>query len=126
MAPSGPCIPGQRRAFITTQGDIFPCERVNENSDIFKIGNIETGFDVEKAKVLLNIGKLTEDDCKNCWVLRHCSLCAGYCDNQGELSGELKRSYCRRVQMNVEHNMKLYVLLHEMEQRYEKNITVRS
>lgn len=118
ISPSGPCIPGQRRAFVNAEGEIFPCERVSETSEIFKIGDIDNGFNLEAAKKLLNIGQLTEEDCKKCWALRQCYLCAKHCDNAGEFSASAKRRHCKDVYNNVEQNFRLYVLAHEMIQRY--------
>jgi len=74
---NGPCMPGVKRLFVRTDGALFPCERVNETLDFFKIGTIEDGIDIDKVLGLLNIGKLTSDECKSCWALRQCSLCAG-------------------------------------------------
>ena len=61
--PGGPCIPGARRPMIDVDGNIFPCERVSEESEIMKIGNIYSGYDLEKARVVLNPGKVTADKC---------------------------------------------------------------
>ena len=51
FAPSGPCIPGKRRLFVDVNGSFFPCERVNEQSDLMKIGSISEGFDADKTYV---------------------------------------------------------------------------
>jgi uncharacterized protein len=72
----GPCIPGVKRLFVRTDGALFPCERVSEALDFFIIGTLEGGFDLDKIKKILNIGKLTENECKNCWALAQCMLCA--------------------------------------------------
>jgi len=48
--PGGPCIPGVMRPFVTNDGTIFPCERVNEESDVMKIGHIDAGFDIDKIE----------------------------------------------------------------------------
>ena len=66
----GPCIPGQLRLFINTIGDFFPCERVSEISQCMKIGHVDYGFDFDKVKMLLNIGKLSEQACKKCFAIR--------------------------------------------------------
>lgn len=34
------------------------------------IGNLQDGFDIEKIKSLLNVGALTAEQCKNCWLDR--------------------------------------------------------
>lgn len=68
-APGGPCIPGARRLFVSTDGTMYPCERVSEVSEPMKIGNVFDGFDVDKAKALLNVASITADKCKNCYAV---------------------------------------------------------
>jgi uncharacterized protein len=109
----GPCIPGAQRLFMDVNGNFFPCERVSESSSQMKIGDIENGFDLPKVKALLNVGKLTEKDCKNCWALTHCSLCAVFADGSEGLSSELKRKSCRNVQLTLEEMFKDYCALRE-------------
>lgn len=114
MAPGGPCIPGQRRLFVNTNGDFYPCERVSETSDVMKIGDIVNGFDYEKARKILNIGQLTEEDCKNCWAVRHCSTCARLCDNNGTFSANLKRANCKTVLNNAEEDLRMQLFEREL------------
>ena len=75
-APSGPCIPGQLRLFVNVHEQLFPCERVSERSPAMCIGTLDDGFNLENAQKILNVGKLTEESCKNCWCFRYCTLCA--------------------------------------------------
>ncbi|WP_024833484.1 Cys-rich peptide radical SAM maturase CcpM [Ruminiclostridium josui] len=110
----GPCIPGAQRLFMSVDGTFYPCERVSEESEAAKIGHIDTGINLDKVRTLLNIGKLTEEKCKNCWVIRYCSLCLVSCDNLKELSGEQKLSYCRAVKADVEGRLKDICVLKEI------------
>lgn len=113
-APGGPCVPGQRRLFIDVDGNFFPCERVSETSEAMKIGNIDRGFDYDQAYRLLNIGQLTSERCKNCFAFRHCSICAKLCDNNGELSAELKLSNCRNVKRDTMRTLEDYIFEKEL------------
>jgi len=90
----GPCLPGVQRLFVRTDGALFPCERVGEMLDFFVIGNLEDGFDIEKMKRVLNIGKLTEDECKRCWGLRNCTICASQVEFTGDMSKDEKIKEC--------------------------------
>ncbi|GGF94578.1 Cys-rich peptide radical SAM maturase CcpM [Paenibacillus albidus] len=106
---AGPCIPGQLRLFMNTEGDFFPCERVNENSKIMKIGNVVEGLNVEKVDKLLNVGKITEEECKNCFAFRGCIVCAAMADSGDEeerLSKELKEQACVNARRNFEEMLK--------------------
>lgn len=111
---SGPCIPGQVRLFMNTEGDFYPCERVNETSEVMKIGNIKEGFDFDKIRALLNIGTLTESECKDCFAFRGCYLCAAYADESSELSKNKKMISCNTVRYNFEEMLKNAVILKEL------------
>ena len=94
MHHGGPCMPGVMRFFVRVDGALFPCERVSEELDFFKIGTLEDGLDIDKMRRLLNIGKLTENECKKCWGLRHCMLCASQIEFDGSLSRGDKIKEC--------------------------------
>jgi uncharacterized protein len=113
---AGPCIPGQTRLFLNVNGDLYPCERVSEVSDVMKIGNLDSGFDMKKARALLNIGSLTSEKCKNCWAINHCTACAKFADNIKEFSAELKSSHCKYIRQNVENTFRNYLALKEIKQ----------
>lgn len=113
MTPGGPCIPGQKRLFVDVDGGLYPCERVSETSDVMKLGTLDSGFDMEKIKKLLNIGQLTEEKCKNCFAVRYCSLCAKNCDNNGKLCADLKASNCGRVRNETMEKFRDYLFIKE-------------
>jgi len=91
--PGGPCLPGVMRPFVTTDGNIYACERVNESPSMV-IGNIETGFDMEKVEAVLNVGWLTKEECMACWAFSHCALCMAACDGGATLSREERLKHC--------------------------------
>ncbi len=93
----GPCVPGVQRLFIDVDGNFYPCERVSESSPQMKIGSIDNGFDVDNILSLLNIGKISEKKCINCWALTFCNLCAASADENDGLSMEKKVSRCSDV-----------------------------
>lgn len=107
---SGPCIPGQLRLFVATDGKFFPCEKVSENSQVMIIGNVDEGFDYKKIKELLNVGVLTENECKDCFAFRNCSLCSMVADSgkseKHELSRSLKLRSCARIKYEFDDVLK--------------------
>jgi len=117
FAPSGPCIPGKIRLFINTDEELYPCERVNE-SPVMRIGTLDDGFDLENATNILNIGELTEDSCKNCWAIRHCTLCAKVADDGNCLSGSKKAQYCNSVINSTVQKLRSIILLKEIPEYY--------
>lgn len=113
----GPCVPGLNRLFIDIEGTFYPCERVSELSEHMRIGNICDGFDLGKVERILNIGRLTEDLCRNCWAYRFCYLCAAFADNADNIEGlsrEKKLSNCAAVRRSVEESLKNYCMMREM------------
>ena len=111
--PGGPCIPGARRPMIDVDGNIYPCERVSESSENMRIGNIQTGFDIEKVRKLLNVGKITENQCVNCWNFINCGLCAASADDIDELSRKKRLSFCFDSKLNTLNKMKEICFLKE-------------
>lgn len=120
--PSGPCIPGVQRLFVDVNENFFPCEKCSESSEVLNIGNLDDGFNIEKIKKLLNIGKLTEQECKNCWAFKFCTVCAVSADGLDELSKSKKLSHCNKVRNEAEGSLKDYCLLKELGNKFEKNI----
>lgn len=111
--PSGPCIPGARRLFMDVHGGFFPCERVSECSEVMKIGHVDSGIDIGKVRKILNIGKITEEKCKNCWAFRFCTICAAAADNTEDLSAEKKVEQCYNVSFSAEETLKNICTLSE-------------
>jgi uncharacterized protein len=111
---SGPCIPGVKRLFVNADGYIFPCERISEKSEAMRIGHLDTGFDISRIRNMLNIGKLTEESCKECWAITHCDQCAATADAFGELSGKVKASQCKQTRYRADSELKDYITMQEL------------
>ena len=107
---NGPCVPGIRKFFVDTYGNIFPCEKVLENPANI-IGHLDSGFNIHRIKEMLNIGKYTEDDCKHCWAIRFCKMCVVDCLNveKNTLCGDIKRNGCRKQKGNALAHLKKHV-----------------
>ena len=110
----GPCIPGGKRLFINAFGEMFPCERVAEQSEVMKIGNLDSGFDMDKVRNLLNVGKVTEEECKNCWAINYCSLCCQKADGGNHLSKTIKLPYCKISKENAYYDIAEICVLREL------------
>ena len=93
---NGQCIPGVQRVFVDTHGKFFPCEKITEDKT-FSIGDLEQGFDNDKIVRFLNIGKLTEEECKTCWAMRFCDMCVSQCNDidKKKLTKEQKLITCK-------------------------------
>lgn len=112
--PSGPCIPGVHKLFVDVKGDFYPCEKVCECSCDMVIGNVEHGLDLKEVDRHLNIGRLTEEQCKDCWSAKNCYICSAHLDQGQGLSSELKQRKCANVRSHIEDDFKNYCLLYEL------------
>ena len=121
--PSGPCVPGHFRLFIDVYGRFFPCERVNENALSMVMGTLDEGFNFNSANEILNIGSLTEEECKNCWCFRTCFLCVKQAeDGTSKLSPTRKLSRCGDVRGNAYNMLQHHLLFLEIPQFYTEHI----
>lgn len=118
--PSGPCIAGSQRLFVTADGVFYPCERVNEQYEVFQIGSLEEGIDTEKVVNLLNLGRITEKECRNCWAITFCNSCAGDCGNGSHLDREQRLSKCKEVHLRTEKLFREYCILREYGYEFDK------
>lgn len=121
--PSGPCIPGAVRMFVDVDGQIFPCERVSEQFGTMRIGHIDSGFEMEKVQQLLEVGKLTEGMCRECWGFRLCDQCAKRADDgKGKLSSKTKMQYCQSSKEQAYSKLQQYILAQEVPVYYKNQV----
>lgn len=90
---NGPCIPAVRRLFVNADGEFYPCEKIDSDSSC-RLGNLAIGINAKKAIEILNIGKLTEQECKKCWAVRFCTMCVHNCIDNGCWSKSMKLERC--------------------------------
>lgn len=119
--PGGPCVPGAMRPMIDVDGFVYPCERVSEISEHFRIGHIDYGFDLDKANALLNIGKISESECMNCWNFIRCGLCAVAADATEGLSKEKKMKHCADAKKHTLDTFETICFLKEHSYDFEEN-----
>lgn len=112
--PGGPCVPGLQRLFVDVDGNMYPCERINETASIMRIGNVYDGIDFDRAKKLLNVAQISEEQCKSCWAFRFCTSCAVYAENGDSLSKRKRLQRCKTIQSNTEYYLKEYCALKNM------------
>lgn len=117
---SGPCVPGCSRLFVDIHGDFRPCEKVSGSSPVGIIGNVNNGIDIAKVKQLMNLGKLTEDECKNCWAMHFCEMCMVVADDNKCLSRDLKLRACTSTKIAALVDLKKHVIMKELGVRMEE------
>lgn len=109
----GPCIPGNFRLFMNVDGDLFPCEKVCENSEFAKMGNIEEGIDLCQVKKIMNIERLTQEYCHNCWAYYYCHICVADIDMSYEDPAQSILDRCPGIRKHIEDTFKDYCVLKE-------------
>ncbi|WP_159081731.1 radical SAM protein [Paenibacillus sp. CAA11] len=122
--PSGTCIPGLKKLFVDVDGNFFPCERIDENSDFMKLGSVDKGFNIDKVREILNVGTVTEDVCKNCWAFHCCSFCPASTDNgkENKYVRNYKLKKCHKVKEQALEKLKNYTLLREYKFQFNKEL----
>ncbi len=123
----GPCIPSVKKLFVMTDGNLFPCEKISESVGCAQIGTLDEGFDLQKIEDLLNIGSLTASECKNCWVLPNCKICAAqleYVSGQKKFTKEDKLPACKQSKMNVMADLYELCVLHEFGYRLNEEVII--
>lgn len=118
-APSGPCVPGKLRWFVRYDGKFYPCEKVSELSEFLDIGNVDDGLSVKSAQEVLNIAKIAENRCKDCWVFRFCNHCAAAYDNGGRVSNVSNAIQCYGTLKEKDTSMRISIFEQELKKYYE-------
>jgi uncharacterized protein len=95
---NGPCVPSLKKMMVCTDGSFSICEKCLENQN-FLLGNVFDGLNLNRVLQYLNIGKLTDKECKTCWAMRFCRICALFCMDfeKGEMSHDKKLIACYEI-----------------------------
>ncbi len=116
----GPCIAGAMRMFVNTDGVIYPCEKAVETSKATIIGKMDEGTDPEKSSKVINIGRITEKDCKNCWAINWCSMCALFAEKDGKFDPATKRKNCAKSLIEAQEKLLNICALKEFGYKFGK------
>lgn len=99
---NGSCVPGADKLFVSTNGMLYPCEKVNELNKCMCIGDINNGIDCERVRYLMNVGNLLNYNCRECWAIRFCRICCANCDSgENTLSKDMKEFKCLQIKSDV-------------------------
>lgn len=73
----------------------------------------------DKSYELLNIGKLTERECRECWAINFCNCCAAGIEEGDKLSRKKRLEKCKSNKHVVEERLKEYCTLREYGCKFE-------
>jgi len=107
---NGQCIPSIKSIFIDVNGVLYPCEKVIENENL-SIGHIENGLNMKKIIDFMNIGRLSEEECKSCWAMRFCEICMIHCNDieKNKITSEQKYITCDKQKYKTLSFFKRYI-----------------
>lgn len=97
---NGPCMPGLRRLFVSSDGLFHICEKMNPN---YPIGDAEHGFDYKKiGEIWEDFIKISNDEmCLNCWAVNMCDLCFVHVSGEGPFKLHNKKQFCELKKKNL-------------------------
>ena len=72
---TGMCFPGELKYFVSSNGDIFICERVKHD---IPIGNVDTGLDYDAIRKIQRLWneEIIRNRCWECPAVTFCNVCA--------------------------------------------------
>lgn len=118
----GPCIPGAHKLFVDSMGNLFPCERLNEESKEVCLGSVKDGIDLEKSKNILNIGSITKNECKNCWCINLCDICVKKTLDHGKISRDQKLKSCNLTKKQKYNALRELCLLSDFNYNFKESL----
>jgi uncharacterized protein len=109
--PNGICIPGMRSVMVSSDGSLYPCEKIYDYGRMC-IGNVYQGLDYDKtANYIDEYCKAAIHECKNCWAFRLCGDCffTFFGDNDSSLCQETRAKFCASLRNLVAGYLKMYI-----------------
>lgn len=101
------CVPGSRRLYISTKGDLYVCEKIGLSPSI---GNIFDGINFDRLKkyYIDDYSKYSTEQCSKCWAVRLCGMCytTGY--TKDGLDINKKNRTCNSEKVFIENSLCLY------------------
>ena len=116
VIPSGYCVPGGRKLFVSADGSLGVCEKVG---DALKIGTLDTGFDVDLIVGLLRaMHSMWRRSCSWCVARRFCMVCPANVLKDGALSRARFRAQCAANRAAFFRAMRTFIQISESNPEY--------
>lgn len=90
----GNCLPGQRRLYITVDGDFRVCEKMGESP---KLGDYKNGYEFDKIYeyYIEEYIKYFNNICNSCWARLMCSVCYERTIGENGLTPSIEKVICK-------------------------------
>ena len=109
---NGCCVPGARKVYVKTNGDIQVCEKIGASPIL---GNIHTGINIEKIQkdYVDSYERASLIDCSKCWAINMCGNCYANSYTEEGFDIEDKRQYCIGMKETYKAYLSIYYTLLE-------------
>ncbi len=106
------CDPPFRKPYVTVDGKIHICERLNPH---VSIGDVWKGLDVEKLTNYWNdyATLLDKEDCLNCWAVSKCKICFSQLLDRDRFSEKMKLSQCEGIRNDLLRQLTFFCAVRE-------------
>lgn len=112
LNPNGCCIPGARRIFVSTDGTLHVCEKMDNS---YPIGDVENWIDARLVRKLYREYIDLSQDCFNCWACRLCTRCFSNFVRNSILDKETRTLECRSTRAHWDNVLMGYYGIHEQD-----------
>lgn len=120
VTPSGFCIPGARKLFVTASGDLGMCDKVN---DRLPIGSLDRGFDYDRIeKLLIDLCGMWRPDCSSCFAQRYCGVCPDQVDSGGRVDRTRFGQVCRATRAAFKLALASLIMVQRENETYLKDL----
>lgn len=111
MPCNGMCLPGKRRVFVDTDGNVHMCEKVPRS---IPIGNVWQGLSWTAVSDLLDAQASARTQfCDGCWATRLCTMCPASVGSHTAADRSLMVRHCRSTRDDLEFSIRLFTRLLE-------------
>lgn len=109
---NGCCVPGGRKIYVKTNGDISVCEKIGLSPIL---GNIDTGIDLERVqkKYIDEYVTASVSKCAKCWAINFCGCCYADCYTEDGIDIEAKADKCASVRKMYQTNLSIFYSISE-------------
>ena len=79
--PASTCFPFSKKIFLTTHGQLMPCERIDYK---YSLGEVDEGVFLNVSQIVQQYNayyKCLEKYCRHCYLYRFCGLCMFHLKN---------------------------------------------
>lgn len=103
MAINGCCIPGERKLYVTVDGNFKICEKMGDSKFI---GNVHEGLKLDVIRGYLDeYSKKSESKCDKCWAVHLCSMCYISCFDENGIDLKKKSLACYKMRSDSINNL---------------------